>query len=112
MSRQRRMEYFRSHPLSADRIVALRNRVESSPYFEVKDSEAEFRELRRIQAKIIGFMVPPAQTFNRFPESDISIPARYARSVAHYKMGSLDRAREAVAATPGWSGTSCTVNRA
>jgi len=97
MSNQRRMEYFRSHPLSSQRIDAMRRRAQESPYFEMRDTPEEVATLRRIQAKIIGFLYPPAQTFTRFPESDHSLPARYARSVAYYKEGRLDRAREEIA---------------
>jgi predicted Zn-dependent protease len=97
MSNQRRMEYFRSHPLSSQRIDAMRRRAEASPYFEREDTPEEIAELRRIQAKIIGFLYPPGQTFTRFPESDQSLPARYARSVAFYKEGRLERAREEIA---------------
>jgi predicted Zn-dependent protease len=96
LSFQRRWQYFRSHPLSADRITALRRNVESSPYADVTDTEEEIATLRRIQAKIIGFMAPPAQTFERYPESDTSIPARYARAVAFYKQGLMTRAEEVV----------------
>lgn len=96
MSNQRRMAYFRSHPLSSERIAALRVGVAESDFAEVTDTEEEVRELRRIQAKIIGFMVPPAQTFSRYPETDTSIPARYARATAYYKRGSVDRAREVI----------------
>lgn len=96
LSFQRRWQYFRSHPLSADRITALRRNVESSPYADVTDTEEEIATLRRIQAKIIGFMAPPAQTFERYPESDTSIPARYARAVAFYKQGLMARAEEVV----------------
>ena len=96
MSFQRRWEYFRSHPLSADRVSALRRNVEASPYADAVDSPEEIETLRRIQAKIIGFMVPPGQTFNRYPESDQSFPARYARTVAYYKQGLTDRAEEEV----------------
>jgi len=96
MSFQRRWEYFRSHPLSADRVSALRRNVEASPYLDTPDTQEEIDELLRIQAKIIGFMVPPAQTFSRFPETDTSFPARYARAVAYYKQGLTDRAEEEV----------------
>ena len=96
LSLQRRWEYFRTHPLSSDRVAALRRNVEASPYVDVEDSPEEVAELERIQAKIIGFMVPPAQTFDRYPESDTSVPARYARSVAWYKQGLTDRAVEEV----------------
>ncbi|MGJ3231533.1 MAG: M48 family metalloprotease [Oceanicaulis sp.] len=96
VSFQRRWEYFRSHPLSSDRVAALRRNVEASPYADVPDTPEEIETLSRIQAKIIGFMVPPAQTFQRYPETDQSFPARYARTVAYYKQGLTDRAEEAV----------------
>lgn len=96
LSFQRRWQYFRSHPLSSDRIEALRRNVEASPYADVPDTDEEIETLRRIQAKIIGFMAPPSQTFERYPESDTSIPARYARAVAYYKQGLMARAEEEV----------------
>lgn len=96
ISFQRRWEYFRSHPLSADRVAALRRNVEESPFADVEDTPEEIAQLRRIQAKIIGFMAPPGQTFDRYPETDTSIPARYARSVAWYKQGLTDRAVEEI----------------
>lgn len=96
MSFARRWEYFRSHPLSSDRVAALRRNVEASPYADTPDSPEEIAELARIQAKIIGFMAPPGQTFDRYPESDQSLPARYARSVAWFKQGSTERAIEEV----------------
>jgi predicted Zn-dependent protease len=97
MSDQRRWQYFRSHPLSSQRIDAMRRRVEQSPYRDVTDTEEEVATLRRIQAKIIGFMHPPAQVLNHYPESDTGLPARYARSVAYFKQGNLERAREILA---------------
>lgn len=96
VSFQRRWEYFRSHPLSADRVAALRRNVEASPYVDAPDTPDEIATLQRIQAKIIGFMVPPAQTFQRYPDSDQSFPARYARTVAYYKQGLTDRAEQEV----------------
>jgi predicted Zn-dependent protease len=97
LSFARRWEYFRSHPLSSDRVAALRRNVEASPYADIEDSEEDMAMLRRLQAKIIGFMVPPSQTFSRYPESDTSIPARYARSVAYFKEGMLAEAEAEIA---------------
>ncbi len=97
LSFARRWEYFRSHPLSADRVAALRRNVEASPYVDVTDTPEEIATLERLQAKIIGFMVPPYQTFERFPLSDTSIPARYARSVAYFKDGQLEEAESEIA---------------
>lgn len=96
LSFQRRWRYFRSHPLSSERVAALRRNVEASPYADVLDSEEDMQTLYRLQAKIIGFMAPPAQTFARYPETDTSIPARYARAVAYYKQGLTDSAESEV----------------
>ena len=71
--------------------------MDASPYFAVEDTPEEIAELARIQAKIIGFMAPPSQTFERYPESDISIPGRYARSVAYFKEGQLADAEREIA---------------
>ena len=97
MSQARRYEYFRSHPLSAQRIDAMRRRVDASPYRDVPDTPEEIATLSRIQAKIIGFTVAPAQVFQRYPESDQSVEGRYARSVAYYRQGRLEQAREILA---------------
>jgi len=97
MSEARRYEYFRSHPLSSQRIDAMRRRVEASPYADVEESPEEIAELRRIQAKIIGFTVAPAQVFQRYPESDTSLPGQYARAVAYFRQGRLEQARQRLA---------------
>lgn len=89
----RRFRYFLTHPLSSERITALRNGVAASPYADVMPSSEEQAELERIQAKIYGFMASPGQVFARYPESDTSLPARYARAVAYYQDARLDRAR-------------------
>jgi predicted Zn-dependent protease len=41
-----------------------------------------------IKAKIIGFLNPPETTFNLYPKSDTSKPARYARAIANYQIAS------------------------
>ena len=97
MSEARRFEYFRSHPLSSQRIDAMRRRVEASPYRDVPDSPEEIAQLRRVQAKLIGFTVAPAQVFQRYPESDTRLEAQYARAVAYFRQGRLDQARQLLA---------------
>ena len=47
---------------------------------------------RRMRAKLQGFLAPPSQTFARYPETDSSIEARYARAVAHSRRADLARA--------------------
>ncbi len=94
MSQARRFPYFRSHPLSSERISYLRTRAENSPNAGNVDTPEEIAHLRRIQAKIYGFLVEPEFVFYRYPESDQSLPARYARAVAYYHDARLERALE------------------
>jgi predicted Zn-dependent protease len=85
--------YFRSHPLSADRIESLEQRVEESPYFENKsDADIEYR-FQRVKAKLSGFINEPVRTFQQYPESNTSEYAHYARAYAWHKQGDVARAR-------------------
>jgi predicted Zn-dependent protease len=42
-----------------------------------------------MKAKLSGFLDAPQLVFNRFPLSEKSKPARYARSVAHFRTGDM-----------------------
>ncbi len=84
--------YLQSHPLANQRITALEERVRSSPYSGVRDSEEEIFRLRMIQAKIKGFLQEAHVTLRQYPVSDVSKPARYARAVAYYRAADIDRA--------------------
>jgi predicted Zn-dependent protease len=84
--------YVRTHPLSRERIATLQNRVDQSPFRDVKDPEEWQRMLDMVKAKLHGFIDRPQVTFRRYPESDQSAPARYARAIAYYKIPNTDRA--------------------
>ena len=45
-----------------------------------------------IRAKLIGFVEDPRRTFVRYPESDRSVPARYARAYAWHRDAQPQRA--------------------
>ena len=89
LSNARRFPYFRGHPLSADRIDALRERVEESPHTGKLDSEKDQHRLEMAQAKLRGFLDGPQLVFSYYPPEDKSRPARYARAVAHFKNADL-----------------------
>lgn len=95
-SEARRYPYFRSHPLSSQRIEQLRPLVTQSPYFSVTDTPEQMAEHALVQAKVHAFMEDPVQTLRRYPETDVSWPARYARAIAWYKSGQTERALAAV----------------
>lgn len=87
----RRYAYFRSHPLSSDRIDALRTRVESLPHFSESDDAAAMNEHAIMKAKLDGFLNPQSAVV-KYAETDKSYPARYARAIAYYQMKEPDKA--------------------
>ncbi|WP_296818874.1 M48 family metalloprotease [Brevundimonas sp.] len=91
-SDERRFPFFRSHPLSSDRISALRRRVSGMSHYEVTDSEEALFQHRVMQAKLYAFLNPPAYTLSRYPSSDTSYEARYARAIAAYRAANTDDA--------------------
>ena len=84
--------FLQNHPLSNQRITALTERVENSPYRGVKDSPEEIERLQLIKAKINGFMQDTNTTLRQYPLSDQSDPAHYARAVAYYRGAFIDKA--------------------
>ena len=96
MSQARRFPYFRSHPLSSERISYLREAAATSPHADVTSTPEEMERLQRVQAKIYGFLAEPEYVFYQYPESDTSIAARYARAVAYYHDARLERAEEEI----------------
>jgi predicted Zn-dependent protease len=87
----RRYAYFNSHPLSSDRIEALRSRVEKAPHYDAVDSPQALAEHKIMQAKLDGFLNPTVAIV-KYDEKDASYPARYARAIAYYQMKQPDQA--------------------
>jgi len=85
--------YLMTHPFSSDRVEALRQGAQGSPLYDVQDSEDYMHRFRFMQAKLVGFILSQGETLNRYPLSDTSQPARYARAVAYYRGSELARAR-------------------
>ncbi len=93
--------FARSHPLSTDRLARLRTLVEKSPYYGVKDTpELQLRH-DLMRAKLSGYLEKPQTVFNRYPESDHSLPARYARALARFFMGGPGALEAALADVDG-----------
>ncbi|MDE1174652.1 MAG: M48 family metalloprotease [Parvibaculaceae bacterium] len=87
ISSDRQDPFVRSHPISEDRLSALRNRVEASPYFSKTDSPEAIHALKMVQAKLHGFMDQPEITLRRYPDSDTTDYACYGRAVAYHQLG-------------------------
>jgi predicted Zn-dependent protease len=95
-SDQRRYPYFRSHPLSSQRIEALRRPVEAASHYDKRDSDERMAQHALVVAKIRAFMDAPNATLRDYPSSDVSLPARYARAIAWYRDGQTQKALDAV----------------
>ena len=77
--------YGRTHPLSGDRIQALREVYMVDPAWEKPADPAIEARFQRVKAKLEGYIAEPERTLRKFPESNTSIPARYARAYAWHK---------------------------
>jgi predicted Zn-dependent protease len=98
--------YLQSHPLPQQRIVQLRELVTSSPYYNnVDPPELQFRH-DLMKAKLYGFLDEPKTVFQRYPETDQSLPAMYARAIATFRQSGVKVAAPQIdaliAAKPDW----------
>ena len=83
--------YDRTHPLSSERIQALEQNFKSDPAWNTPvDANLEAR-FQRVKAKLYGF-VDPKQAIIKYPESNQSVPAHYARAYAYHVGGYPDKA--------------------
>ncbi|MGD9638495.1 MAG: M48 family metalloprotease [Alphaproteobacteria bacterium] len=77
--------YFRTHPLTPERISFLDNFVKSSKYTN-KPSNPDFvRKHQRLVTKLKAFLDNPVTTLSKYPKEDVSLIARYARAIAYYR---------------------------
>lgn len=97
LSAEQQDPFVRSHPVAGNRLARLRRLVERSPYFNAKDSKQLQLRHDLMRAKLAGYLQSPAEVFNRYPRSDNSIPAQYARAIASYFRGGANGLRNALA---------------
>jgi len=84
--------YAQTHPLSNERINTLSADVKASPAWNNPPDVALDERFKRVKAKLYGYVSPYASTLNKYPESDQSIYAHYARAYAWHKAGYPDKA--------------------
>ncbi|MBL4802094.1 MAG: M48 family metalloprotease [Emcibacter sp.] len=92
MTARYRDPYAGTHPVSSQRISKLRQRVESSIYFNTPSAPEIIEDFKRLQAKLYGYLKPPYATLNKYPQKDQSLYAKYARAFAYNKQHELDKA--------------------
>ncbi|WP_449697017.1 M48 family metalloprotease [Allosphingosinicella flava] len=84
--------YGRTHPLSGERIQWLEARYRADPAWDKKTDPAIEARFQRVKAKLAGFVNDPRQTLIAYPETNKSMPARYARAYAYHKTAFPDKA--------------------
>jgi len=80
--------YAQNHPMPEERMDALAE-IMKTPYLNKKDPpELQFRH-DMMRAKMYGFIDRPDAVARRYPVSDNSMPARYARAISAYRFGDM-----------------------
>ncbi len=95
-------EFTRTHPLSGDRIARLREVYTADPAWNAPDDPGIQARFMRVKAKLYGYLSEPHRTLRKFPASDTSVAARYARAYAYHKDAALPMALQEVDALLAW----------
>lgn len=84
--------YMQTHPMPTERVAALETVAKASPYWDRKDPpELQLRH-DMMRAKLSGFLERPDTVARRYPTTDHSLPARYARAISTYRNSDLRQA--------------------
>ena len=89
--------YDRTHPLSSERVQALQQKFQADAAWSKPVDPVLEARFQRVKAKLFGF-VNPKQAVIKYPETDKSVPARYARAYAYHVSGYADKALSETAA--------------
>jgi len=84
--------YLQSHPMPAERVAALEVIARNSPGWDKKDPPELQQRHDLMRAKLTGFLDRNDTVARRYPATDTSLPARYARAIATYRHGDLRNA--------------------
>ena len=75
--------YDRTHPLSSERISILENLYKKDPAWDKPTDPALEATFQRVKAKLVGF-IDPKQAIRKYPETNQTVPAHYARAYAYH----------------------------
>jgi predicted Zn-dependent protease len=85
-------EFLSDHPADRDRVALLQREADASPYRDTPDKPEVVHEFHLIQAKLAGYLSKPATVLQRYPTSDTSVEARYARAMAYFRQPDMKNA--------------------
>jgi predicted Zn-dependent protease len=88
--------YARTHPLTGERLQALENVYHAAAWWDTPTEPALEERFQRVKAKLVGYVENPVRTLQIYPESNKSVPARYARAYAWHKSAYPQRAQDEI----------------
>lgn len=74
--------YFRTHPVTAERIGFFEQALAQNNYPAESRHQNAFE---RVKAKLYAYLAAPQQTLKKYPPQETSTPALYAQSIALFK---------------------------
>jgi len=83
--------YDRTHPLSQERIQSLAETYQKDPAWNRPFDPALEARFQRVKAKLQGY-VDPQLAARKYPETDQTVPAHYARAYAYHLGAYPDKA--------------------
>ena len=82
MSGIEEIPYFRTHPITRERISFFE---EAAKRFPLTAADLLQNEFERVKAKLYAYLNTPADTYKKYPATDKSISGQYARAIADFK---------------------------
>lgn len=83
--------YGRTHPINSERIQALQQLLRADPAWSKPPDPTLEARFQRVKAKLFGFL-NPGRAVAKYPETDQTVPAHYARAYAYHMGGYPDKA--------------------
>jgi predicted Zn-dependent protease len=84
--------FMQSHPLSGTRVQTLTADLQASKAWSKPANSALQERFLRVRAKLDGYLMPPPQALQKYPDSDQTIYAHYARAYAYHRAGYPEKA--------------------
>lgn len=88
--------YVRTHPLTRERVATIRHHVDAVEGAIPGAPTPRQLTHHRMVAKLFAFLETQGRTLQRYPETDDSVAGRYARAIAYFRRGELDKSRPLV----------------
>lgn len=82
-----------NHPLTTERLNNVRERIAASKTTNISNKNTHVAEYELVRAKLVGYLDTLSQVREKYPYSDKSDAALYARAIANMRGGNLDGAR-------------------